>query len=77
VPTRLYQRTLRRVLREGLLGRAPLERGTGYGAGLFFHDTTEHELIEEAAECGWRVAYFERDGSRYPNAVLLPAWAVQ
>ena len=28
---------------------------------------------DEAAGSGYRLAHYERDGSRYPNAVLMPA----
>jgi SAM-dependent methyltransferase len=65
-------RFTRVLLRERLLGRPPIERGTGFRNGVFVHWVDEPELTEEAAASGYRVAYYERDGSRYPHAVLVP-----
>jgi hypothetical protein len=72
-PENRIARAIRRGLRERVLRLPPLERGTGFHADFFFHQTTELELAEEAALAGYRVEYFERDASRYPNAVLRPA----
>lgn len=68
-------RFTRHTLRERLFGALALERGTGWGRGFFFHLTEEWELREEAASAGYEVAYYERDLSRYPHAVLVPAGA--
>lgn len=67
-----FQALTRGLLRERLLGLPPVEPGTAWRAGLFVHCVSEAELREEAAACGYRVAHYERDGSRYPNAVLVP-----
>jgi hypothetical protein len=62
----------RGLLRERLLGLPPVEAGAVWRAGLFAHCVSEAELREEAALCGYQVVHYERDGSRYPNAVLTP-----
>ncbi len=59
-------------LRQRLLHRQPIERGNGFRNGVFMHWVDEPELAEEGHLAGYRVAYYERDGSRYPHAVLLP-----
>jgi hypothetical protein len=65
-------RTLRSGLRERLLRLPPIERGTAWGKGTFFHEVEPWELGEEAALCGYRVAYYEENLQRYPHAVLMP-----
>jgi hypothetical protein len=65
-------RITRTWLRRGLLRLPPLERGTGFRGGLYIHWVAESELAEEGGLAGYRVAYYERDGSRYPHAVLIP-----
>ena len=71
-PARRRERWPRKILRERLLSQEPLERGTGFHDGRFFHYCSEAELREEAASAGYRVAYFERNAARFPNAVLTP-----
>jgi hypothetical protein len=66
-------RLTRYWLRQRLLHLPPLERGTGWGRGFYYHEVHPAELEEEAAQTRWRVAYYERDPYRYPHAVLLPA----
>jgi 2-polyprenyl-3-methyl-5-hydroxy-6-metoxy-1,4-benzoquinol methylase len=63
----------RHSIREKLLRLPPIERGTGWHDGHFYHLTEEWELREEAAEAGYEVAYWEKDALIYPHAVLLPA----
>jgi hypothetical protein len=70
-------RITRHLIRERILRAPPLERGLGWRAGLYFHQTEEWELREEAALAGYEVAYYERNGSLYPHAVLLPKKAPQ
>jgi hypothetical protein len=60
-------------LRQRVFQLPPLERGTGWARGFYYHYVTEAELRQEAAQTGWRIGYFEREASRYPHAVLLPA----
>ncbi len=60
-------------LRQRVFQLPPLERGTGWARGFYYHFVTEAELRQEATQTGWRIAYFEREASRYPHAVLLPA----
>ncbi|MCC6558531.1 MAG: hypothetical protein IT372_36815, partial [Polyangiaceae bacterium] len=67
-----FQAFTRGLLRARLLRLPPLEPGTSWRAGLFVHLVSEAELREEAAACGYRLAHYERDASRYPNAVLFP-----
>jgi hypothetical protein len=62
----------RGLLRSRLLRLPPVEPGTVWRAGLFAHCVSEKELQEEAAACAYRLVHVERDGSRYPNAVLVP-----
>lgn len=69
---RRAQRFTRGFVRRRLLGLPPVEPGTVWRAGLFVHCVSEAELAEEAAAAGYRLAHYERDGSRYPNAVLIP-----
>ena len=61
-----------RFLRRELHDDARPEPGTMWRAGMFAHLVSERELAEEAAETGYRVACYERDASRFPNAVLVP-----
>jgi hypothetical protein len=61
-----------RFVRERLHRASRAESGTNWRRGMFFHLVSEQELVAEAAETGYRVAYYERDGSRFPNAVLVP-----
>jgi hypothetical protein len=68
---RLFRIT-RHLVRERLLRAPPIERGLGWRAGLYFHQTEEWELREEAALAGYEVAYYEQNGSLYPHAVLVP-----
>jgi hypothetical protein len=63
---------LRDGVRVRLLGRAPVERGTAWMKGFFFHQVERWELEEEAAASRYRVAYFEEDPRRSPHAVLVP-----
>lgn len=70
---RRLHRATRYWLRQRLLGLPPLERGTGWSNGMYFHLVDEHELREEASMAGCKVAYYERDGSRYPHGILVPA----
>lgn len=65
------RRVLRALVRERLLGREPVERGSEFRNGIFFHNTTKLELEQEAHSSGWRVAWYEQDVSKYPNAVLV------
>lgn len=65
-------RLTREGIRERLLRLPPIERGTGWHAGYFYHLTEEEELREEASEAGYEVAYWEKDPLIYPHAVLLP-----
>ncbi len=67
------ERITRSWLRERVVGLAPLERGTGWQSGMWVHSVSERELREEAGEAGFRLVHYERDGSRFPNAVLMPA----
>lgn len=69
---RRAQAFTRGFLRRRLLRLPPVEPGTVWRAGLFVHCVSEAELSEEAAVAGYRLEYYERDGSRYPNAVLVP-----
>ncbi len=62
----------REVVRRRLLRRSPIERGTGFRNGVFVHWVDEPELREEAAAAGYQVAFYERDGARYPHGVLVP-----
>lgn len=71
-PIARFQALTRSLLRERILRLPPVEPGTVWRAGLFVHCVSEAELRDEAAACGYRVAHHERDGSRYPNAVLVP-----
>jgi hypothetical protein len=48
------------------------EEGTVWRGGMFAHLVSEHEIVEECDGAGYRVAHYERDGSRFPNAVLIP-----
>jgi len=66
------QAVTRGLLRARLLRLPPVEPGTVWRAGLYVHCASEAELREEGAACGYRLAHYERDGSRYPNAVLVP-----
>ena len=61
-----------RLLRGRLHRDARPEPGTMWRAGMFAHLVSERELVEEAAETGYRVAHYERDASRFPSAVLVP-----
>lgn len=70
-PLGRLNRVTRYWLRQRLLGRPPVERGTVYRRFLA-HLSTEPELREEAALAGYEVAFYERDLSRYGNAVLRP-----
>lgn len=63
----------RDLLRQKILRRSPIERGTGFRNGVFVHWVDETELREEAAAAAYQVAFYERDGARYPHAVLVPA----
>jgi hypothetical protein len=65
-------RFTRVLLRQRILRRSPVERGTGFRNGVFVHWVDEAELREEGRAAGYRVAYYEHDGSRYPHAVLVP-----
>jgi hypothetical protein len=69
---RRLHRATRYWLRQRLLGLPPLERGTGWSNGMYFHLVDEHELREEASMAGYTVLYYERDGSRYPHGILVP-----
>ncbi|AKT37589.1 hypothetical protein [Chondromyces crocatus] len=62
----------RHVLRGRILRLPPVEAGTIWRAGLYVHCVSEAELAEEAGLSGYRLVHYERDGSRYPNAVLVP-----
>jgi len=62
-------------LRQKIFQLPPLERGTGWARGFYYHYVTEPELREETAQSGWRIGYYEREPSRYPHAVLLPSTA--
>jgi hypothetical protein len=39
---------------------------------MFAHLVSEVELVEEGALAGYVTAHFERDTTRFPNAVLTP-----
>lgn len=55
------------------LGREPTERGTVFStSGFFAHLVSEAELVEECERTGYRLAYYERNGSRYPHAIVVP-----
>lgn len=71
-PQNRLEKLTRGWLRQKVLRRTPIERGTGWVAGMYVHYTSEPELREEGALAGWDVAYYERDGSKYPHAVLVP-----
>jgi hypothetical protein len=60
-------------LRQKVFQLPPLERGTGWARGFYYHFVTEAELRQEASQTGWRIGYYEREASKYPHAVLLPA----
>jgi len=60
-------------LRQRLLHRAPIERGNAFRNGVFVHWVDEPELREEGGLAGYQVAYYERDGAKYPHGVLVPA----
>jgi hypothetical protein len=66
------QRFTRQRLRQRLLRAPPIERGTTWMDGMYFHQTEEWELVDESAQAGYEVAYFEPDARRQPHAVLLP-----
>lgn len=66
------QAVTRGFLRARVLRLPPVEPGTVWRAGLFVHAASEAELRDEASACGYRLAHYERDGSRYPSAVLVP-----
>jgi hypothetical protein len=71
-PRGTMQKLTRYWLRQRILGMPPLERGTGWGGGFYFHRVRRSELRHEAARTGWRVAYYEKNPLRFPHAVLLP-----
>lgn len=71
-PQGALERLTRDLVRRRLLRLPPLERGTAWSRGNYFHRTGEAELREEASLAGYGVAYYERDASRYPHAVLRP-----
>jgi hypothetical protein len=60
-------------LRQSLFGLPPLEPGTGWDAGMWVHYANEGELEREGERTGYELAHYERDGSRFPNAVLVPS----
>jgi hypothetical protein len=64
---------MRTWVRQRLFGLPPLEPGTGWEAGMWVHYASERELRAEADRTGYRLAFYERNGSRFPNAVLVPA----
>jgi hypothetical protein len=66
------QRFTRHGLRQRLLRAPTIERGTIWMDGMYFHLTEEWELVDESAQAGYEVAYFEQDARRQPHAVLLP-----
>lgn len=72
-PTSRLEKLTRKTLRQHVLGRPPVERGTGWYAGVYVHYVTEEELREEAALAGYDVAYFAHDADEEPHAVLVPA----
>jgi hypothetical protein len=63
---------LRHGLRERVLRLPPVERGTTWAAGYFYHAVEAAELEAEAALGGYQVAFWEADPRRYPHAVLQP-----
>lgn len=65
-------RLTRHGIRERLLRLPPIERGTGWHDGHFYHLTEERELKQEASEAGYDLAYWEKDALIYPHAVLIP-----
>jgi hypothetical protein len=71
-PERRWQRLVRSVARRLRRG-AVLEVGTIWSEGMFMHLVSERELTDEANSSGFAVAHYERDGSRFPHAVLIPA----
>jgi hypothetical protein len=72
-PSHKLDRFMRKTVRETLLRRSPLERGTDWLGGLYVHYVADRELDEEAEATGYRVAYFEKDMMRVHHAVLVPA----
>jgi hypothetical protein len=51
----------------------PLPAGLAFYAGMYGHLVSEESLRSEAASSGYDVGHYERDGSVFPNAVLVPS----
>jgi hypothetical protein len=71
-PKTRLQRLTRQTIRQQWLHLPPLERGTGWAGGFYFHTTHPEELREEAEQTGWNLAYAEEDLRKYAHAVLTP-----